>query len=609
MSTSSILEQSTISNSEGLAEFNNFFKNNEQAADEAAIKLKAYWHKWAVAFDAQWFAPTEINAKILVGKKLAQEVENAKFKVAEIIKQALEGKQVLAPVTPPTNPVNNDDAVAAFYSIFKSQQIADKEVEKLVTHWNQWAIAFGGQWFAPANFNAQVVAGRLIAKAMNDARSKVSNAIKQAIEGKQINSFSDRELEDNHQSSPILQDKLEQAKDRLQVFKDFVKIEVNMGANANKLAFLYRGVQSSPYKQAINNYPERLIEKPDGISIVSYGETVVLKESNKTVTFSPYPEVGKMPGIDPKGLDFLHGDIKEACVCVGSFVKDKLKANWLGRNAITKGQFWSATKIIPILNVLSRANSNSADTDIDNCVIRDRDRRKRDMPFYEVAWDVVSYGDRIASSNSLAAMLKRFESRSGLENWTKKITGNSNLNFRGYYGEPAFIYNPEVYDLKKRKVLLTPAIEGFAGENLLTAYDLTRFISMLGWHHYIPQTSRFPGAQWSSLESIVRAMGTDACRYVDAAIKMLGLESFINSPVIISKLGNGYSSSRNRYEFVYVSLVQFVDELPKAQGNPAKLRTVSMTLRGASRDAVQLDARMAAEVTEILRRVVMEELA
>jgi len=206
-------------------------------------------------------------------------------------------------------------------------------------------------------------------------------------------------------------------------------------------------------------------------------------------------------------------------------------------------------------------------------------------------------------------MFKRFETRPGLENWVKKITANPNLDFRGSYGEPAFIYSPEVYDLKKRKVLLTPASEGSTGENLLTTYDLTRFISMLGWHHHITQAARFPNAQWISLESIVRAMGTDACRYTDVAIKTLGLEGFISSPVIISKLGNGYSSSRNRYEFVYVALVQFVDELAKGEGNPAKLRTLSMALRGASRDAVQLDARMAAEVTEILRRVVTEELA
>lgn len=596
MPTSPILTPRSISNDEGLAEFNALFDNNPQVADDAALKLKVYWQRWAVAFDAQWFAPTENNAKILTGKKVADEVEKAKFKVAIAIELALNGQQVTAPVSLPANPVSNEEAVAAFYSIFKTQEIADKEVEKLLTNWSKWAIAFGGEYYAPSVFNAKVVAGRLIAKAMADARKRVTTAIYQAIEGKQISSFSDAvPLENNPPSDPSL-DKLEKAKDRVRVFKDFMQVEINMGASGDKLAFLYQGVQSSPYKQQIQNYPDRLKTKPDGINIISAGDPLI---------FTTYPEIGKMPPIDAKGLDFLHGDIKEACVCIGGFFEGKIRTYWLGRNALTKGQFWSGTKILPILNVVCRVNANSIDTDIDNCVIRDRDKRKRDTAFYELAWDVVSYGDRIASSNSLAAMFKRFESRAGLETWVKKITGNTNLNFRGSYGEAAYIYNPEIYDLKKRKVMLTPAIEGATGDNLLTPYDLTRFISMLGWHHHINQTARLPNAQWHSLETIVRAMGTDACRYVDAAIEMLGLNNVISSPVIISKLGNGYSTSRNRYEIVYVAFVQFVDELAK----PGKLRSIAIALRGANQNSVQLDARMAAEVTEILRRLVVEELA
>jgi hypothetical protein len=108
---------------------------------------------------------------------------------------------------------------------------------------------------------------------------------------------------------------------------------------------------------------------------------------------------------------------------------------------------------------------------------------------------------------------------------------------------------------------------------------------------------------------MVRAMGTDTARYTDIAFKMLGLESVISSPVIISKLGNGYSDTRKRNEIAYVAFVQFVDERPKAKGKPAKVRTLSMAIRAASNDMVKLDARMAAEVTEIIRRVVTEELA
>ncbi|WP_218616963.1 hypothetical protein [[Phormidium ambiguum] IAM M-71] len=597
MSTSPILEPRTISNSDGLNEFNNLFNNDIAAADDAALKLKVYWQRWATAFDAQWFEATENNAKILVGKKLALEIEKAKFRVAETIKLALAGETVEPLIGLPKNPVSNDEAVTTFYSIFKSQEVADKEVKKLVENWDKWAIAFGGQFFSADEYNAKVVAGRLIAKAIDEAKKRVTNAIKQAIAGKQISQFSEIETPEINQL-PI---ELEQAKDRIQVYKDFITIALNQGANNDRLALLYQGVQSSPYKSEINDYPQRL-------STTDYQQITSVKETENLEKFTPYPQVGELPKIDEKGLDFLHEDIQEACVCVANFGTENLLTCWLGRNAFTKGQFWSATKIFPILNVVSRVNGNSPSTDVDDCVIRDRDRRKRDVPFYELVWDVVSYCDRIASSNSLAAMFKRFETRQGLENWLKKITGNKNLEFRGGYGEPPYLSRPEIYDLKQKKVVLSATAEGTPGENLVTAYDLTRCITMLGWHQHLPSEVKFPNAQWNSLESIVRAMGTDACRYTDLAIKKLRLDKFISSPVIISKLGNGYSNSRNRYEIVYVMLIQFGDKLFQSENNSAKLRSFALTLRGASKNAVKLDARMAAEVTEIFRRLVTNEL-
>ena len=48
-----------------------------------------------------------------------------------------------------------------------------------------------------------------------------------------------------------------------------------------------------------------------------------------------------------------------------------------------------------------------------------------------------------------------------------------------------------------------------------------------------------------------------------------------------------------------------IDDLRES---PAPRRTVNFTLRGVHQDPVTLDARMAAEVTEVLRRVLAGEL-
>lgn len=405
--------------------------------------------------------------------------------------------------------------------------------------------------------------------------------------------------------------KLYVATSRDQVFKDFLRAEA--GYDAYKLAFLDRGINNSPYKADINSYPLRLKEKPDDHEVISLGEKVTQAKTAVTVTFTPYPKVGEFPQIDDKALSFLHSDITEACVCLGSFVGGQFRSRWLGKNSLTLTQFWSATKFIGILNLVSQANSKVPSCDLDNCAVRDP-KDGAWFKFYDLVSDVVTYANKLGTSNSIAAMFKRFETYVGLETWLKKITGNTGLVFRGNYGEGAFIEAPELYDQKLKRVIVTAAPASERGGNALSAYDLVRMISMLGWHFYLPQASRLPGAQWDSLESVIRAMGLESARFVDVALEKLGLQSEIKSPVIISKMGFGRSSARNQTEMCYVALVQFIDRRPKAKGKPAKLRTLAMALRGvkglddANAEATELDARMAAEVTEIIRRVVTEEL-
>jgi hypothetical protein len=419
-------------------------------------------------------------------------------------------------------------------------------------------------------------------------------------------------------------DLLEVARDRQKVFNSFLAMEVQQGANQDRLVFLDRGLSGSFIETQIAAYPDRLRQAPDGRTVVSLGDKLQLAGSSQIVTFNAYPKLGVVPIIDQAALNFLHADIQEACICVGSYVNGQMRSRWLGRNALTKGQFWSSTKIVPILNVVAQANAKSISTQIKDCLIRDPQGKVKNLDFTETAIDIISYRkDDIANdiliSNQLSDTLKRFSSLANLETWFETITGNKSLDFRGYYSGKPLIAEPILQT--GTTAVLRSQVAGTGGENLVSAYDLTRLVSMLGWHFHIPIEAKLPSAQWHSLETVVRAMGYDSARYVDAAIQLLGLESRISAPVIMSKLGFGPSDLRQRSELCYTALVQLIDDRPKANGQPAKLRTLAMTLRAAvqklnssgkrdlDEEARWLDARMAAEVTEILRRIVTEELA
>ncbi|MFO7028690.1 hypothetical protein B9T07_01190 [Limnospira fusiformis CCALA 023] len=392
---------------------------------------------------------------------------------------------------------------------------------------------------------------------------------------------------------------LAQAKNRAAVFEKFLQIELDQEANASQLAFLDRGIENSPYQVELSNYPIYLEQKP--------------------MDFSPYPSRGKVPKINTTYLNFLDPEILQACVCVGRFIDDQFQTIWMIKNALESVQFRTTTKIIAGLNILSQVNTKFPDAKIGNWVFRDPQGRKPDFSFVDAMADIVSYRRKIATSNALSGMLKRFESRSGLERWLIKITGNQNLEFRGDYGEDAFIQNPRLVDAKSQKVLLSAVEDAPRGQNLLSAYDLTRIISMVGWHYHLTPEAQLPGVTWETLKYLIPALGQDTARFVDVALDALGLTDVIYAPVILSKLGHGPSQVRNSIETTYVAFVQFIDRLPSQTGQatqPSRLRTISMTLRGAipitnfqdyNQESIRLDARMAAEVTEILRRLVSEE--
>jgi hypothetical protein len=397
---------------------------------------------------------------------------------------------------------------------------------------------------------------------------------------------------------------LDEAKNTKGILDKLISIQSNTPVSGGHLAFLDRTIKNSPFEQEVKNYPANLAQQPDGLNLVSYGKTFQLLGSGAAVTFEDYPARGERPNIDGTGLDFLDNSIERACVCVGSFVAgdNEIKTHWLGKNSLVEAQFLSSTKFIGVLNTICQLNTTHPNCDVDNCVIGFGAGNKR-YSFSALVEDVLTYANKIAASNSIAAMFKRFSTRQELEEWIIAITGNQGLSFRGYYGAgfPPFIDSPILFDTTltgSQRVLKAEAEVG-GGSNAISAYDLVRLISMLGWHLHLPKTARLPGAQWSSLESVVRAMGVDTARYIDIALETLGLVNVVSKPVIISKLGLGNSA------LTYVALVKLVDN----RQTPAKLRTLAMALWTSPGSDVARDNNMAAAVTEIMRRVFTEELA
>ena len=315
--------------------------------------------------------------------------------------------------------------------------------------------------------------------------------------------------------------------------------------------------------------------------------------------------------MDAGGLDFLSPNILSGCMCLSTIEAGELKARWLGRDAFINRQMWSSTKFIPLLNLIDRANGLAPTVDIDQCRVR-RVGAQGGYPFNELAAGIMSYDNRISTSNSLAAMFKHFNTPSGLEKWTRQMTGSGQLSFQGRYGEVPFIQVPELWDSVKKRVLLKSPGEAHRGQNLVSTYDLTRLLSMAGWHWRLPRRAILPDVQGHSVESVLRAMGVDTARYVEVALETLGLVREVKDPVILSKSGFGRSDQRDRTELTYSALVQF--SLPRVGATDPSASyqqySFAFTLIAAeatgdgNQEARFVDALMAADVTELIRRVV-----
>jgi hypothetical protein len=326
-----------------------------------------------------------------------------------------------------------------------------------------------------------------------------------------------------------------------------------------------------------------------------------------------YPQWGTLPEINPE-LEILPPQVTEACVCIGSLHQETLWARWLGRNHHRNVQFWSATKIIPLLNVASRVGDrlksqrhDSPHSPLQHCLVRSPDSRGG-MSFLAIARNIVAYRNEwrpSKSSNALSAVLKRFETYEGLERWVKDLTGNEHLEFRGNYGRLPPILFPELIDPATQTVLLKAAPLTEKGHNRISAYDLTRLMSMLGWHRYLPVDCRLPSVDGQNFQPILWALREDPARYLDRAIAQLRPTAQLHPVILLSKVGYGPSDERQTDELTYTAFVQLRYKSHQTQSLALTLRTVLLNGGKPNSQRRLLDQIMTRAVTGLLHSLVL----
>jgi peptidoglycan hydrolase-like protein with peptidoglycan-binding domain len=397
-----------------------------------------------------------------------------------------------------------------------------------------------------------------------------------------------------HQIPSVLDD----AKNTGRISTKYLDFENAVGATDAKLGFLDMGAQHSPFKETIYRGKDRLaVTNSGGVKSSSPG----------ALSFSNYPNIGTEPTISTSSLNFLGSDITEACICLGHFDGGQLTTSWLGKKALDLVECWSASKIIPILNVLCKVGNRIPGNPSD-LILKNTGSAGRQFELPVALVDICSYRIDVPHSNALSATLNAFESNR--EQWIKNQTGNTkSIQFGGKYGSPATIAVPEIIDRSSSKKVILSFQSSATGGNLISAYDLTRFISFVGWHGLLSNTQKLPGISDGGIEQAVMALGTDTARYVDTAISTLGLENVLDSLVVLSKLGFGVSETRNVTELVYTAFAQFID---KQNPSEPKLRFFALTLRTSKSSAgnavaIKVDTAIATAVTEIIRRIVTED--
>jgi hypothetical protein len=253
-------------------------------------------------------------------------------------------------------------------------------------------------------------------------------------------------------------------------------------ASDDHLPLLDRGLAGSPFAASVPMYARHLEQLPQ--DLVPYPAP--------SPGFGSYPARGQAAAIlsgeeGLGGLEFLSEEVAQACVAIGSFSADQpLRVRWYGRQADgVNVQFWSATKIAAALHVLCQANRRSPMTPIGDCRIGPN--VLGDSPgeyFGDLFRQMVSYEKDAQSpghSNALGALFKTLVNagEENVQQWLRQLTANPSLVLMGRYGTPSYIQNG---------VLFGPAgvLVGYREpprtRNLVSAADLVRLLTLVGWH-------------------------------------------------------------------------------------------------------------------------------
>ena len=384
-------------------------------------------------------------------------------------------------------------------------------------------------------------------------------------------------------------------------------------AHEERLPILDRGLDASPFRAEPPAYAARLAASPSPLALRPYPDPAG--------TFTPYPAHGVLPAIvsgrDGRGgLEFLSEEVTQACLCVASHGADQpLRVRWYGRRALEDNvQFWSATKFVAALHLVCQANRRSPGTAIGATQVRPRDGSPPE-PFAALFRAMVTYEPREADgggSNRIAYLFKQLlnAAEPDVQTWLRALSGNARALLLGWYGQwrtPLNRYGAGAELVGPGGVLVghrpLPRTR-----NLVSAHDLVRMLTLLAWHPQLEPGRRLPGAQWSSLATLVEGLGHDPARYLDRALTELGLVGTVGEPVILSKLGYGAETGDGAIDaLTYVACASFRDR----RHRPARQRSFALALRIPTRPglatALRHDARMAAEVSEIVRRVFAEE--